>query len=281
MYRIYNAKGFDEAVENLASRKINLRWKNGLLGELVFYDRCKEYLKLVPTNDLEKADFYGFRSGHPTFFDVTTNVSCKNLDEYLEYIKKGKQYEIVIVNPKTFEIEFFPLRFPVCKNCGNFSHFIFYLHPPPIKKQNASGSSGSTFEMFTYQQEVLQYCAKCDEHEPTDEIGVPYWGSALKPVKKLHFKILSPVARLKQSTESYDRNARDLKQKGRHIVGFAKRASDRLISCVAENERKSFFRDEKYNPTRLLWRHPLAKDITPKLSIPFCYDQDRHYYACV
>jgi hypothetical protein len=63
-------------------------------------------------------------------------------------------YEIVLVNLKSEEIIFYPLRFPVCPNCGKFSHYILYLEPPT--------SEINRINHITDVQNVIHFCPTCN-----------------------------------------------------------------------------------------------------------------------
>ncbi len=168
---LYETKGLDEALNYIKNLKITPNLKAGLKGEIFFFDRFYYSLKLEALLDSGvKADFAGIQKGEMVNFDVTTNIKYKNIDEYLELIKKKqKQYSIALVDLKTDDIEIFPLRFPICPECGKFSHYILY-----------KGSSDLYSDItFSDSQSIIQLCPYCNfkkEKYRFKNIDKTYWG---------------------------------------------------------------------------------------------------------
>lgn len=110
-------------------KKITPNLKAGLKGEIIFYDLYKDELKLDALLDAGvKADFMGIQNCKPVNYDVTTNLKYKDIENYREAMqRKNKLYSIALVNLKSEEVEFFPLKFPICPTCNFFSHYILYI----------------------------------------------------------------------------------------------------------------------------------------------------------
>jgi len=232
--------------------------KAGLRGELLFYDKFFEELKLEPLLDAGvKADLTGVRGGDLVNFDVTTNIEYKDIDKYVEIIQKRKKtYEIVLVNLKNEDFEFFPLRFPVCPKCGRFSHYILYLEPATTETCRWSDISD--------EQSIVQVCTKCKYFED---------------LKTLHFEVHSLSAEIDEMVSTIDvdesprfssKDVADYSQKASSsIVKFFERDTELLISGVAEN--KYVITDPRdasgYYDGLLHWKHPLAHDLSNYLGI--------------
>lgn len=228
--------------------KINKRWKNGFIGELVFYDAYRDKLKLAPI-EVAKADFHGFEKKKETFYQVTTSLAYKDPNDFLDFVKRGKNYTIVLVDPKNYDIEFMPLKLPICKECGSFAHYIFYLNPPTSKMARYSDISDW--------QDIIQYCNNC-EAEPSELETFNYLiHSPIAEAKEIEAEQICPETRI--SGWRYDRHLRSV---GEHLAKFAKGLSQRIISGVAENEYVVTDRHGGgYWAGKLLWKHPLMKDL--------------------
>lgn len=216
----------------------------GLKAELLVYNNFKEQYKLEPLLDAGvKADFAGIKHGTITNFDVTTNISYKNIDEYVEILQKRKKpYEIVLVKEDDFE--FFPLRFPICPQCGSFSHYILFMSKP---------SSQSWFWASTGQT-LIRYCPNC-ENVKTEEYYDCTIGSILY--------IAEDLSRTQMHDETRDPNL-DLDEfiarESISTVQFFESQSQKLLSALAEGDYIIVDpRDtDGYNGGRVLWKHPLA-----------------------
>lgn len=108
----------------LDSYSLTKPMKTGLRAELYFYDVYQSEFKLEPLLDAGvKADFAGKKDGALTNFDVTTNLKYKDADKYIDVVRKrGRSYQIALVDLKKSCVDFFPIRFPVCPECNGFSH---------------------------------------------------------------------------------------------------------------------------------------------------------------
>ncbi|MCK4736535.1 MAG: hypothetical protein KAT65_29045 [Methanophagales archaeon] len=202
-----------------------------------------------------KADFTGLKNSVPTNFDITTNIDYKNINEYVNCIqKRGKKYEIVLVDLKKQNTEFFPLRFPICRNCGMFSHYVLYLLPPTTEFYYSSNISDV--------QKIILYCPHCDED---------------KELEALSFEIpsLFPMAKEVEEEQKYPETRNNsfnfnkfLEQESIPIVRFMEKETRKLISALAENEYVFTGSDgEGYWQGHLHWKHPLAGDLGDAISV--------------
>lgn len=232
--------------------------KAGLEGELIFYDIYKDEFRLEPLLDAGvKADFTGTREKVFTNFDVTTNIDYKNIDDYLEVVQeRGKVYEIVLVDRKSQDIIFYPLKFPICKNCGSFSHHILYLEPAVTETARLWNTSD--------EQSIIQYCPKCKDHSEvlTLDFMIPTMGAFLDEISS-ELDV--------DETPRYTADAiKQMKNNSSiNTVNFAERNCDLLLSGLAENYY--VVTDPQhyggYYDGLLYWRHPLARDLSDFLGL--------------
>ncbi len=89
---LYETKSMDIALDYINNLKVSKNLKNGLKGEIIFFDRYYHSLKLEALLDAGiKADFVGIQNGQVINFDVTTNLNYKNIEDYCELMKKKKK----------------------------------------------------------------------------------------------------------------------------------------------------------------------------------------------
>lgn len=253
LFGVYEKYGdLDRAFEILDDRyrELHPNQKAGLKGELLFYHEYKDSFRLETLLDVGvKADFTGLKNSVPTNFDVTTNMDYKKINDYVNCIqKRGKKYEIVLVDLKKQNIEFFPLRFPICKNCGMFSHYVLYLLPPTTEFYHYCGISDV--------QKIILYCSHCDEDKELEALSfeIP---SLFPMAKEIKEKQKYPEAR----NNSFNFN-KFLEQESIPIVRFMEKETQKLISALAENEYIFTGSDgEEYWQGHLHWKHPLVKDL--------------------
>jgi hypothetical protein len=156
VFSVYEkSNDLDKALEVITNYHLITPHKCGLKAELIVYDAYYQELKLDPLLDAGvKADFSGTRKGRPINIDVTTNLKYKDINNYVNAIqKKSKQYEIALVNLKTEDVGFFPLRFPICKKCGTFAHYILFFSRP----------SNEMTSFFSTSQAIIEHCPNCME----------------------------------------------------------------------------------------------------------------------
>jgi len=234
----------DKAAEVLESYRIIRPWKHGLKAELLFYDKFYTELNLDPLLDAGvKADFSGVRNRKAVNFDVTTNLQYKDVNKYVDVIqKKKKRYELALVNLKSEEVEFFPLRFPICPECGLFSHYLLFMSRP---------SSEMTM-FFSTSQALIRHCPKCFEFEI---------------VKEYSYQIPSIFVELEDVYELYEQTRdakfdpdRFIKTESISIVQSFESESQKMISAFSEGDY--IITDPRtadgYYGGRVLWVHPLA-----------------------
>lgn len=257
VFGIYEKHGFDRALEYIKNSKLWNQTKAGLKGEVIFYEQWKEELKLEPLLDVGvKADFTGIRNKEMVNFDVATNLDYKNIDDYVELTQeRGKMYEIALVNLQTEEIILFPLRFPICPQCGKFSHYILYLEPPSTEMYRINNISDT--------QTVVQYCPKCKHFEE----GMVE-----------NFEVYSLLYEIEEMTREIDVDESPMyspKEVEKHhlhssisTVQFFERTTDLLISGLAENHYVMTSHDgDGYWDGLVHWKHPLAKTLSEHLGI--------------
>lgn len=257
VFGIYEKYGFDRALEYIKNSKLLPHVKAGLKGEIIFYDQEKEELKLEPLLDVGvKADFTGTRINKMVNFDVTTNLAYKDIDDYVELIqRRGKMYEIALVNPNTEEITLFPLRFPICPNCGKFSHYILYLEPPSTKMYRWGNMSDT--------QTVVHFCPNCKfcQEETSERFEV---SSLVYEIEEMEHEwdVDESLRYSQKEIEEY------LIRSSISTVQFFERTTDLLISGLAENYYVMTSPDgDGYYDGLLHWKHPLAKKLGEYLGV--------------
>jgi len=248
MFSVYEkTHDFDKALEVLNSYQISKAWKHGLKAELLFYNKFYTKLKLDPLLDAGvKADFSGVRNRQAVNFDVTTNLEYKDINKYANVVqRKRKRYEIALVNLKSEEVEFFPLRFPICQECGLFSHYILFMSRP---------SRDVTWSQST-SQALIRHCPNCWEFEIVEEYSY-YIPSILVELEEL----LSLQASEETRDPKFNVN-NFVKTESISLVQSFESESQKLISALSEGDY--IITDPRnadgYYGGRILWVHPLAK----------------------
>ncbi len=229
----------------------------GLRAELTYYSRERANMKLEPLLDAGvKADFTGIRDGEPVNIDVTTNLGYKDINRYAEATRtRGKLYEIALVDIKQNRVESFPLKFPLCPGCGRFSYHVLFLNAP---------EGGSQWWASDY-QELLRHCPHCWSFDKMDSYAY------LVPSPLLGLKEEKGYQSMPETRDSTFEPTRFLEEKCIPIARFFEKTSRVLLSAVAEMDYLIT------NPQdgdgdwsgRVLWNHPLARDIPELLDLPF------------
>jgi hypothetical protein len=236
----------DRSFEILEKYRLIRPSKYGLKAELLFYDKYYKELKLDPLLDAGvKADFSGVRDNRIVNIDVTTNLQYKDINKYVDVVqRKNKRYEIALMNLKSEEVEFFPLRFPICPDCGKFSHYVLFMSRP---------SNDVTWSMST-SQALIRHCPMCDEFEIIKEYSdyVPSIMVGLEDIESLQTS--EETRDPKFNLEKY------LLRESIPIVQTYESESQRLISVLSEGDYiVTDPRDgDGYYGGRILWAHPLA-----------------------
>jgi hypothetical protein len=248
MFSVYEkVLDFDIALEVLDKYKIITPWKEGLKAELIFYDRFYSTLKLDPLLDAGvKADFSGVRNKKMVNFDVTTNLEYKDIDKYADVAqRKGKQYEIALVNTKSEEIQFFPLRFPICRECGLFSHYVLFYSRP---------SRDVTWSLSTSQALIL-HCPHCWEFRIVEEYS--YYIPSILVTLKDQLSLQSPEENL---NPDFDADKFIMSESISAVQSFESETR-KLISAFSEGDY--IITDPRdadgYFGGRIFWVHPLAE----------------------
>lgn len=258
VFSTYEKNGIDAALRLVKKSKHIPTTKAGLEGELIFYDTHKDGFRLEPLLDAGvKADFTGTKNGVFTNFDVTTNIDYKSVDDYLEVVQgRGKVYEIVLVDLKSEDIIFYPLKFPICKNCGNFSHYILYIEPPITEMAGLWSTSD--------EQSLIQYCSKCKDPREvlTLDFMIPTMGAFLDEI--------SSELDVDETPRYTSDEIRQMKNDSSiNIINFVERNCDLLLSGLAENYYVVINPQhyDGYYDGLLYWRHPLARDLSDFLGL--------------
>lgn len=168
-------KGFSTAfewMEKTYRKSLDKKEYVGLMAELNFYKRYREEFKLTVAGDMgEHADFSGLFSGDVSRFDVTTNLSYKNFDDYEPFLCDGPAYRIAIVDPANYELlDIVSLTFERCE-CGGYKiPFILLMG----ENYNEHGES-----KWSNDQALMSICNKCSEFEEKE--------------RYTHFALFSPT----------------------------------------------------------------------------------------
>ena len=156
-------KGFSVAydwMEKTYRKKLDPKGYIGLMAELKFYEKHKKEYKLTIAGDMgEHADFSGALGSDVSRFDVTTNLSYKNFDDYEPFLSDGPTYRIALIDPSNFEVsDIIPLSFKRCE-CGGYKiPFILLMG----ENYNAHGES-----QWSNDQMCMNVCSNCSEFEET------------------------------------------------------------------------------------------------------------------
>jgi hypothetical protein len=236
----------DRSLEVLEKCRLIRPSKYGLKAELLFYDKYYKELKLDPLLDAGvKADFSGVRDKRIVNIDVTTNLQYKDINKYVDVVqRKNKRYEIALVNLESEEVEFFPLRFPICPDCGKFSHYVLFM---------SRSSNDMTWSMST-SQALIRHCPSCYEFEIIKEYSY-YVPSIMVELQE--------IDGLQASEENRDPKfdlVKHLTKESIPIVQSYESESQKLISALSEGDY--IITDPRdgdgYYGGRILWAHPLA-----------------------
>jgi hypothetical protein len=257
----YEKRGLDIALKTLNSERVPPTMRAGVHAELIFYDRYRTDFALEPLLDAgSKADFTGNRPRRsiPINFDVTTNLDYKDIDEYVNCIQtRGRRYEIALVNLKTEEVTFFPLRFPICHECSRFSYYLIYLVPSTSTTYSTVGISDD--------QRVVRYCPWCDDGEEVRSYNYE--------VRSLSYaeEDMSSELDVDESARYSSAEIRDaIDADATSIIRFFRRLSRLELSGVAENhERMVGYKDNFETIGKLYWKHPLARKLDDEIDFHY------------
>ena len=246
VFATYEKHGIDQAFGILKAKNQPRTVQAAVSAELVFYDKFRKEFQLEPLLDAgSKADFTGLkpRSRSMTNFDVTTNLSYKDIDLYVDCVKsRGKTYEIALVDLKSEEVTFFPLRFPICRQCNKFSHYVLYLLP----------SSTTTYSIahISDQQDIIQFCPHCDEVSEIDTYDY------------LIHSIAATQESMAMDEEPQSEITKAVNESATTTERFFRNLSQLILSGIAENEEVQGYRGELIERHgKLMWKHPLARSL--------------------
>ncbi|MBA7518993.1 hypothetical protein ES705_11067 [subsurface metagenome] len=255
-FKRYESNGLDNALDYIRAKKITPNLKAGLKAEILFYDRYKDDLKLEALLDAGvKADFMGIQKGQPVNYDVTTNLKYKDIEDFREVMqKKEKLYTIALVNLRSEEVEFFPLKFPICPKCNYFSHYLLYIYPPDTKFLHFNEMSGI--------QTIVQFCPYCGFYDEVREFS--YHIHTFKKEEELLYT--------QEVDDQYMHSSKNVKEMvrdraKREIIYFEKE-SKLLLSALAEDDYHFTGKNgDGFYFGKLYWSHPLARDLSNSIDI--------------
>lgn len=158
------SRGFGVAyewMEETYRKQLGARGYVGLMAELKFYERYRKEYKLTVAGDMgEHADFSGLYGSAATRFDITTNLSYKNFEDYEPFLCDGPIYRIALVDPLNFEvIDIVSLAFERCKCGGYMIPFILLMG----QNYNDDGES-----KWTNDQLQMKICHKCASYKEVE-----------------------------------------------------------------------------------------------------------------
>ena len=256
VYAVYEkSQDIDRALSVMHQYKLGPlypRFRAGLKAELIFYAGERTSLGLEPLLDAGvKADFTGTRRRRAVNIDVTTNLAYKDIDDYAELTtKRGKLYLIASVNIKTEEYELFPLRFPICEDCDNFSHYILFMERP----------EGGTHFFASQVQVVVRHCPYCATFDELDDYSYIV-DSPLYQLREIEAEQLEPET----ANPSFERES-FLRNESIPIVRFFEKIDKRLLSGLAEMDYVVYGSDGEGDLEGiLLWHHPLVRNLDDEL----------------
>jgi len=226
---------------------------------LVYY-KYRYPLKLEPLLDAGvKADFAGMRGKRMINFDVTTNLDYKDIDKYAELVqKRRREYEIVLVDLKNEEVEFMPLRFPICPHCGEFSHYVVFMSRP----------SSDVFWHASTGQVLVRYCPSCDDYNDVD-----YYNYEISSILLLLEEKISQQRHPETADPDFELE-KHLKKQSIRVVQLFETQTRKMLSALYEGDYiVTDPRDgDGYQGSRLLWAHPLSKRYVDDVSDFSYYD---------
>ena len=218
----------------------------GLKAELLFYDQYYIQYKLEPLLDAGvKADFSGVRNKSAVNFDVTTNLQYKDINKYVDIVqKKKKRYELALVDLKSEEVDFFPLRFPICPECGLFSHYILFMSRPSSRVHFLSSTG----------QALIHYCSPCDRFD----------------IIKIYRYVVPSIKTSIENARDYEMDpeigdpdfdlAKFIKEKSIPKVQFFESQSQKMLSALVEGDYilTDPHSGDGYFGGKIFWTHPLT-----------------------
>ncbi|EJE8156915.1 hypothetical protein M5103_004682 [Vibrio alginolyticus] len=167
IFSTYHGKGRDLAFQYLEGYRniLGAAGYAGLRAEMEFYDKYRKEFNLTIAGDMgEHADFSGLYGRAPVRFDVTTNISCKELKTYEKFICDGFDYKIALYDQTNWEIiDVLELSFPKCNNCGDSFMFPLALLQPG--NVNLRGEP-----LWHNDQKIIELCPCCGEMKDKAEI---------------------------------------------------------------------------------------------------------------
>jgi hypothetical protein len=197
--------------------------------------------KVIPTKNFgEKSDFMSI-SGRE-FFDVTTDLTWKNPEEYvkLELSKKAK-YRIALVNVKTKTIDVIPIAVPRCTECDGKSFYIVHL----------LHQGYDAYQPLSKSQIISVYCPSCENVE-----------------RELDYNFImhSPLLLSQELTDVTEPSAEERKRLLLHetmeIIRFLSVTSGKILFGLGE---KAFLMTDQHGEgtygTYLYWKKPCSSQL--------------------
>lgn len=229
-------KALDTAKINNNILKLTPYHYKGLRGEILFFAKYYESLNLDPL--VEIGDVHAdFRSQVTNrYYDVTTNIDYKNIDDYIR--NDSKECMIAFVNVDSEEVELIPTVFPMCPECGDALHYVYSM--------DIEGP-GELLGIDYPSQDLYNYCQQCDYYE---EVSNSFY-HIFNPSDDLEFVFGSKDETTQQAIEF-------LNKQWTSIANLARKDFDVFISCVTRPELEmGMNKHDLYMSNNPKWIHPI------------------------
>lgn len=255
----YHKNGFDIALkclENVVKNQIKFQAYVGLKAELYFYRDYIDEFKLTLSADVgDHSDFSGLYRGKVSRFDVTTNIDYKKLDDYSPFQGNPVDYQIVLMNKETKEVEdIFDINFPTCEECDS-RLFEVLLVTPHISAGTGDRISGISDAI------VVELCQYDPIFHSKNIVSNTFSGLFDYPTL---FEDLPSENEFKEvefgNYELYDQMLREKHtRRALRDVKYFRKVFDRNI--VAAGSPKHFWLDKHndYWGTQFYWINPIVK----------------------
>lgn len=208
----------------------------GLRGEILFFAKYYESLNLDPLVEIGDvhADFRSQKTNK--YYDVTTNIDYKNIDDYIR--NDSKECMIAFVDIDSEDVELIPTVFPMCPECGDALHYIYSMDTEGSEK---------LLGIDYPSQNLYNYCQQCDYYE---EVNNTFY-YIYNPSDYLEFVFGSKDETTQQAIEF-------LNKQWTAIANLARKDFDVFISCVTRPELEmGMNKHDLYLSNNPKWIHPI------------------------
>lgn len=258
-----STKDVEEAIQKaLDTAKINKNVLNldsnhykGLKGEIIFYGKNFNSLDLDVLMDSKKvpADFHSPMTD--IYYDVTTNLDYKDIENYIR--NDNREYMLGFVDIKSEEIELIPTSFPLCPDCGEYSHYIYFLDDTNKTEIESS---------IDYpDQDLVHYCPDCGYYKEIDNSSYYLFSP------KTYFDDKYPEG---VDDELENEASKFLNDRWIEISNLERKEFDFFISAITCLEEKMMgSKDEFWTFENPKWIHPVL-DLDKKHDRAFYFPSD-------